>query len=280
MQKKITFGGQAVIEGVMMRSPKHYAISIRKPNKKIITKIFKNKKESRFAKIPFVRGIFKLIDTLSVGMHALTFSANHGMESDQKLTKKEMALTIVLSIILTIFLFFFMPLALTRIFLSKSNNFVFNLVDGLLRLAIFFTYIYLISLMRDVKRLFEYHGAEHKVVNCYEAGLDLTVENCKRFSTAHARCGTTFLLLVFSISIIIFTFIPSDGFVQRFALRLLLLPVVAGISYEVLKFSAKNKKNILVRAIVLPGLALQKMTTREPDDMQIQVGIKALQALL
>ncbi|MFH1064619.1 MAG: DUF1385 domain-containing protein [Candidatus Woesearchaeota archaeon] len=282
MAKKCSVGGQAVIEGVLMKNGNKVAIAVRRPDKKISVKKEKHPgiaKKIKFLGWPFFRGIVNLIEMMVLGIKALGYSANESLgEEEEKITKKEFAVTTVIALAMAIGLFVLLPLYLTKA--TKTQGITFNLIDGVLRVAVFVVYILVISLMSDVKRLFEYHGAEHKTVNCYEAGKKLTVANVKKYTTLHRRCGTTFLLIVLTISIIIFSMIVTDSFWIKFLARILLLPVIAGISYELLKLGAKFPNNILLNILVWPGLMLQKITTREPDNKQIEVAIKAFDAVV
>lgn len=283
MSRDVLVGGQAVIEGVLMRNKDRLAIAVRKPDetvslKKLRTGSLVNK--YKILKMPFVRGVVNLVETLVLGTKALNYSANESLgEEEEKLSTLTMFLTTGFAFLLGIGLFILLPLWITK-FLHSEVGYVFNIIDGFFRLAIFLVYLLAISMMDDVKRLFQYHGAEHKSVNCYEAGKALTVKNVKKFTTLHRRCGTTFLMFVLAISIVIFTFIVSESFWVQFGGRLLLMPVVAGTSYEILKLGAKYPSNPIVNALLQPGFLLQKITTREPDEKQIEVAIKALKAVV
>ena len=283
MGKDVLVGGQAVIEGVLMRNKDKIAIAVRREDKSISVKkerVGMLTKKYAFLGLPFVRGTVNLIETLVVGIRALNYSANESInEEEEKITKSEMIGTTVFALVVALGLFLLLPLVLTKL-LPTRNEFQFNIIDGVIRLVIFLVYVLLISMMSDVKRIFQYHGAEHKSVNCYESGKSLTLENVRKCSLVHRRCGTTFLLIVMAISIVVFSFIISDSFWVKFGGRIVLMPVVAGISYELLKAGAKYPRNILLRAMVFPGLMLQKLTTREPDDTQLEVAIKALQAVV
>jgi len=278
-------GGQAVIEGVLMRSPNHCSVAVRKPNNKIsvkTTKFISLTKKNRFWGFPLIRGMVILVETVILGSRALTYSANESMgEKDEKLSKKELLFTLVISIFAALLIFKFLPLLLANI-LSKTvglSNFWFNLLDGVIKIVIFVGYLLAISMMDDVQKMFEYHGAEHMTVHCYEAKKKLTVENVKKFKTLHPRCGTEFLLLVFVISIIFYMFIPlGTNFWMKYFLRILLLPIIAGVSYELLKVSGLHYDNWFFKMIAAPGMLLQKITTKKPNDKQIEVAIKSLNA--
>lgn len=295
------FGGQAVIEGVMIKGPKHISIAVRKPNKKISIKTDKYKpwgEKCAVFKVPFIRGIGTLFEMLAIGLNALTYSANEALEEEEeKLTGTALFFTVLLSIIFAIVLFVVIPYVLTMLLgiQEESQSILFNFVDGIIKLIIFVLYIYLIGLMKDIYRIFQYHGAEHMAVNCFEAGKKLTINNVKKFSTLHPRCGTSFLLLVIFIGIIIFSLIPDimmwiyPGFAELgwwskrgllLAVRIIFLFPIAGISYEILRLAGKFKENIFMKAIVFPGICVQKLTTKEPDNKQIEVGIASLKAAL
>jgi uncharacterized protein YqhQ len=280
MQHKHTIGGQAVIEGVLMKNDEKIAIAVRRPDKKISVKketLHPISKRVKFLGWPFFRGIVNLVEMLVVGMKALNYSANEASGEDAQLSKTEFALTTIFAIAVAVGLFILLPLYLTK--MTQTQGILFNLIDGVIRVAMFVAYVLVISLMKDVRRLFEYHGAEHKVVNCYESGAKLTLANVKKYTTVHRRCGTTFMLIVLVISILIFSLIISDSFWVKFGGRILLLPVIAGIGYELLKLGARFPHNILLNVLVWPGLALQKLTTREPDKRQLEVAMKAFEAV-
>jgi uncharacterized protein YqhQ len=280
--KKCLIGGQAVIEGVLMKNDDKVAIAVRRPNKQIALKkerMHPLSKKLKFLAWPFFRGTVNLVETLVMGIHALNYSASQAVEGeDEKISKSEFAFTTILAVVIAVGIFIILPLYLTK--LTKTTGVMFNLIDGVIRIALFLIYILAISAMKDVRRLFQYHGAEHKTVNCYESGEKITPANVKKYSTLHRRCGTTFLLIVFVISIIVFSFVTSDKMWVKFVARILLLPVIAGLSYEILKLGAKYPHNFLLNILVYPGLGLQKITTREPDKRQIEVAIKAFNAVV
>jgi len=296
MEKKLNIGGQAVMEGVMVLSPKKYAIAVRKPNKKIITKVTKlPKNASSIRSWPIIRGILNLVRMLMIGMRAMMWSANQSVGGkDEKLTTKEITFTIIFSVLFGIALFKGIPYSLTFIIgiQEEQNPIFFNIIDGIVRISLFVLYIWLISFIQDIKRLFQYHGAEHMSIHCYEKNLKLNVENVRKFSTIHPRCGTAFIIIVFLVAIFAYSFIPSIalffypnflelGFWWRrlilFSIRVLIfLPLVAGISYEILKASARFPSNPFLRAFALPGLWLQKLTTNKPTNKQIEVAIMAV----
>ncbi|MDD6572740.1 MAG: DUF1385 domain-containing protein [Thermoflexaceae bacterium] len=291
-------GGQAVIEGIMMKNKNRYSIAVRKPNNEIEVVVKKHNNLSKRIKIlrlPIIRGVFNFIDSLVIGMSTLTYSASFYEDPQEqaptpadkvarslfkdKLDSIVMALTIIVAIVLALGLFMALPFYLSRL-LSRFivSDTLLNLFEGLIRLLIFLGYVTAISLMNDIKRVYMYHGAEHKCINCIENGLELNVKNVRASSRQHRRCGTSFLLFVMLISIILFMFIKTDDPVRQMLYRLLLVPVVAGISYEVLKLAGRSD-NFLMKIISAPGLLLQKLTTKEPDDDMIEVAIAAVEAV-
>lgn len=282
-------GGQAVMEGVMMLNKEKRAIAVRNPKGKIIVKKDKIKlPPSKIANLPFIRGVVKLIFMMVIGMKALNYSSSIALdEKEEEFSSWGMAVFMIFSIAFALFLFKFLPLLVTKFLVSKiaylqTSNFLPNLIDGIIKISIFTLYIYLMGLSKETKKIFEYHGAEHKTIRCKEAKEKLTVKNVKKFSRFHPRCGTAFIFGVFLISIFIYTIIPfnSTTFLENLGLRILLLPVIMGISYEILRYSGKNDKNIFFRMITAPGLWMQKLTTAEPNDKQIEVAIKSLKAVL
>ncbi|HLD86591.1 MAG TPA: DUF1385 domain-containing protein [Candidatus Nanoarchaeia archaeon] len=297
--ESLAIGGQAVIEGVMILAPTKYAISVRKPDNSIKTRITKLRSpHSRFKKLPFIRGSVNLVRMLRIGMKALVWSANQAAtKKDEKLSTKEMGATIFFSILFAIGIFVALPYILTHWigFREEAKPMLFNLVDGIIRIAFFVAYIWAISFMKDIKRMFQYHGAEHMAIHCHEHKKKLTVENVAKFTTLHPRCGTAFLILVLLVSILMFSVIPSlvnwifpsfSGLnfwlrkVILFFVRILFIPVVAGISYELLKASDRHKGNVIWRMISAPGLWLQKITTQKPNRDQIEVAIASVKAVL
>ncbi len=275
---KLNVGGQAVIEGVMMRSPNYYSIAVRKPDNSISIKR-EGINSKKLSKIFFVRGITALYETLVIGFDAIMYSANEVAGENEKLGKKEAFLTIAISIVFALGLFVALPFYLSTL-IAKNHSVFFNIVDGILRVGIFLGYLKIISLIPDVKVMFQYHGAEHMSIHAYEAGKKLKVEEVKKFPTLHPRCGTSFLLFVLVISILVFSTVTSDNWIVKFGSRIALLPVIAGLSYELLKLSAKYKKNPIFSVIIFPGLMLQKITTSKPNDKQIEVAIKSLKDVL
>lgn len=281
-------GGQAVIEGVMMRAAKSLVIAVRKPNQEIVVKseILRPLKE-RFPllKIPILRGVAVLIESLIWGMKALTYSADQAVETvnDGKPSKGignfALTVTMLLSVILGIGLFVVIPERLAN--LVSDKGIVFNIADGIIRLAIFFLYVLLITRSKQISRVFEYHGAEHKSIHAYEAGEELTVENVSKYSPLHPRCGTAFLMTVMVVGIIIFSiFGKPESILVRIGTRLILMPLIAGVSYEIIKFSSKKQNSKFMRLVTFPGLWMQRLTTKEPSEDQIQVAIKSLEEVL
>lgn len=284
MNKKPNVGGQAVIEGVMMRGKTHVAVAVRQPDGEINVDVRSvNSIADRYPilKKPFLRGVVSLVESLVMGMKALSYSAQVSGEEDEKLDSKDMALTIAVSAGLAILLFIIIPTWSMRFITDfTQDHMALNLAEGVLRMAIFLAYIAAISSMRDIQRVFQYHGAEHKTIYTYEAGLPLKVENVRPFSTLHPRCGTNFLMIVMLISMFIFTFLGWPNLVERIASRILLMPVIAGVSYELIRYAGAHTDNPLVRVAITPGLLLQKLTTRQPDDDQIEVAIASLKAVV
>ncbi|OHB32196.1 MAG: hypothetical protein A2X79_01735 [Desulfuromonadaceae bacterium GWB2_53_15] len=293
--EKINVGGQAVIEGVMMRAPRSMAIAVRRPNGEIVVRkemVVPLSERYPVVKLPIVRGAVALFTSLVIGIKALNFSANEAVTEEEKegevdkggeLSSWAMAGTMAVAFGFGICLFFLFPLYLTKLMtpVIGDNNIVFNLVDGVIRVIIFLIYIWGISRMKDIQRVFQYHGAEHKCIFAYEALEELTIENVKKYSRLHPRCGTSFLLIVMLVSIAVFSVIPKLWpFYLKAGSRIVLLPLIAGISYEFLRWSAKNDSHPLVKMIITPGLALQRLTTREPDDEQLEVAIRSLDEAL
>lgn len=278
-------GGQAVIEGVMFKSKKGWTVAVRDQAGAIQFKQA-TLKARKIEKIPLLRGFFILFHTLILGMKALEYSAQVAGEEEKPISPVVMGGTLVFSFALGIAIFLFLPLYITKLLghvvpAVSTNGFLFNGVDGILRVLIFLAYVWGIGLWKEMARIFEYHGAEHKVIYAFESG-DLSVDNIKKQSPRHPRCGTSFLLIVMVISILVFSFIPQSwAFYWKFLSRIFFIPLIAGLSYEALKGSAKlEKKYPFLRFIVAPGLALQRLTTREPDEKQIEVALKALSEVL
>lgn len=292
MSDKLSIGGQAVLEGVMMRSPHAFTVAVRKGGKADAgIALMKEPLKPLGERFPFlkrriVRGSVALFEATWLGIRALNFSANEALEAGDG--KKEeigplaMAGTMVLAVAFALGLFLALPLLLTNLLGMKyeavrGNSVVFNFTDGVFRVALFLGYISGISFMKDIRRVFEYHGAEHKAIAAYEAGDELTVETARRHSRIHPRCGTSFLLVVIALSIVLFSLIPGNWPLWAKALsRVVLLPVIAGLSYEFIKYSAKKRGRRVIDLLILPGLWLQRLTTREPSDDQIEVAVRAV----
>ena len=281
MDKPIV-GGQAVIEGVMMRGFGKVATAVREPSGNINVQV---KPVSSIAdrfpvlKLPLLRGAVSLFESLFLGMKSLSFSAQAAGEEDEQLSDRELIATIIFAIGLACVLFLAIPTFAAKFFRTLTDDpIALNLAEGFLRLAIFLLYLFAISQMKDIQRVFQYHGAEHKTIFCYEADLPLTVENVRKFPRLHPRCGTAFLLIVMLVSIFVFAFLGWPELWIRILSRIILLPLVAGLSYEIIRFSARSQ-NSVVKLATLPGLWLQYLTTREPDDSMIEVAIKSLEAV-
>ncbi len=283
---KLKIGGQAVINGVMMRSPNYYSVSVRKDNGKIKTINRKIGKPKKIFKIPFVRGIYNLIDMLKIGLKSLNYSAEEAVGKEEKPKTYQLVLITIITFILALGIFKYLPLLMARFFersfvFVEQNYILFNVIDGVSKIVLFVLYILVISSMKDIKEVFRYHGAEHKAVNCYESGKELTVKNCKKFSRLNPRCGTSFLVIVLIISIFIYVFIPKDfSFFTKLGLRILLLPVIAAISYEILKLLDRFKCSKFAKFFSLPGLLVQRLTCYEPSNKQIEVAIEAMKKVL
>ncbi|MDD6404633.1 MAG: DUF1385 domain-containing protein [Clostridiales bacterium] len=298
--KRVKIGGQAVIEGVMMKNADKYAVAVRKPDKQIEVKVedyVSVGSRSAFFRIPVIRGVVNFVESLVIGVKTLTYSASFydDEEEDHAQNKKEkiqtpeqkkksddlmMAGSVAFSLIFAIALFMMLPAFIGEI-IGKfiDSRVLMSLIEGVIRLAIFLGYVALISLMKDIQRVFMYHGAEHKTINCFEAGVPLTPENVKKYSRYHKRCGTSFLFIVMIISIIVFMFINADTAWMRLIIRLLLIPVIAGISYEFIMFAGRSDSKIAY-ILSVPGMWVQRLTTREPDLDMIEVAIASVSAVL
>ncbi len=282
--KNRAVGGQAVIEGVMMRAPERWAVAVRGTDRQIHVKKEPLKRGFWFLRLPLIRGTVTLIQSIVLGIKAIEFSASCVLDNEEEgISALGMILTIMLSFAIGIAAFVFLPLYLTKALqgllpIVKESNLVFNLTDGVFRVIIFLLYIFGVGLWSEMKRVFQYHGAEHKVIHAYEKGDHLVPgEILKKYSSAHPRCGTSFLLIVMIISIVVFSFIPGKWpILYKFLARLALIPLVAGISYELLKLSARHRGAYLMKAFMWPGLALQALTTREPTEDQVEVALRAL----
>lgn len=281
-------GGQAVMEGVMMRSPHSYCVAVRKADGSIVTEespLPRVSEKYPIFRYPVLRGLGTLGQAMWLGMKALRFSANAAMESEQSQEKPSqisswmMGLNLAFSVLFFLVLYKFVPLLaateLGRHFPAMHGRLAVNLADGVIRIAIFLGFLFLISRMKDIRRVFEYHGAEHKVVFNFESGETVTVENAQRFTTFHPRCGTSFLLVVMVLAMIMYALVPVDGFAAKLAVRIALLPVIVGLSYEMIRFAARRRGSALA-TLTAPGLWLQRVTTKPPSDDQTAIAIRAL----
>ena len=282
-----TIGGQAVIEGVMMRNGNDYAVAVRKPDQSIEVKkdqfIGLNAKW-HMKKVPIIRGVLAFIDSLVLGMSTLTYSASfyeeeEEAEKDSKSDAVFMGLTVALSVVIAVALFMLTPFFISSLFGKVIDSpMALAVIEGLIRIAIFFIYIVAISQMKDIQRVFMYHGAEHKTINCIEHGAELTPENAAKYSRLHKRCGTSFLLIVMVVSVICFMFIRVDNMALKIVLRVILVPVIAGVSYEIIQWAGRSE-SCLVNIVSKPGMMLQKLTTREPDLEMLEVAIASIEAI-
>jgi uncharacterized protein YqhQ len=300
-QRDAPVGGQAVLEGVMMRGISTWAVAVRKALPEELSEkgldpevgahgdievksfpLTSVLKRHRLLRLPIVRGVVALVESLVIGFKALGFSANAQLpEEEQEISGGMWFGTVVLALALAIGLFFVVPVGLTSLIKDQLNSsFLFWLIEGIVRTAIFLGYLTLLSRLRDLRRVFEYHGAEHKTISCYEADLELTPENAQRFSRLHPRCGTSFLLVVMIVAIFVFAPIGLPAWYWLVLTRIVGVPLIAGISFEIIKFAGRNRRRAWVRAVMWPGLQLQKLTTREPDLQQLAVAITAMQAVL
>ncbi|MBO5178865.1 MAG: DUF1385 domain-containing protein [Clostridia bacterium] len=316
-EKKMTsIGGQAIIEGVMMKGPEKIAMAVRKPDGEIIIEQKDLKKKNVFFKIPIVRGVFAFVDSMVTGVDALMFSAKfydddgnpieekkeeeiENKEKEEKINDKKKKSTkekkddgeltpammygsVCLSVIITILLFIALPNFIAGLVVNKESSVVlYNAIESIVKIAIFVGYLALVSQMKDIQRVFQYHGAEHKSIFCYENGEELTVENVKKYTRFHPRCGTSFLLFVMVVSILVFSVMGRfESRLLNVLIRIALMPVIAGLSYEIIRFAGKNVDNKWVSWLSKPGLWLQRLTTREPDEKQIEVAIASLKAVI
>ncbi|MCL2122328.1 MAG: DUF1385 domain-containing protein [Clostridiales bacterium] len=286
-ESKFSYGGQAVIEGVMMRGKQSMAIATRQAANNIGTMVWEIKptlKRPAFLRWPLVRGTVALVDSMLIGVKSLVYSANQSLadgEEEEELTNTEIVVTVTLALGLGVVLFFLLPAFLAQIIQRWApGRGVQNVLEGLMRAGIFLLYVIGISRLKDIQRVFQYHGAEHKTIFTYESGKPLTVENAREMSRLHPRCGTSFLLLVIVVSILLYSMLPPLTMTQRLLSRLVLLPLISGISYEMIRLAGRKPDNPLVAAISWPGMQLQRLTTREPDDSQLEVAIAALTRVL
>lgn len=292
--KSSNIGGQAVLEGIMMKNGPKYAVAVRKPDGEIEVKVEQYKsivKWEKLTKIPFVRGVFNFIDSLVLGMKTLTYSASFWEDeeeesvilTEEEVKKKEkqedfiMTITMIVSVILALGLFMVLPYFISNLFSGiVKSRLLKTVIEAVVRISLFIVYIVLISKMKDIQRVFMYHGAEHKCINCIEHGMELTVENVRKSSKQHKRCGTSFLFFVVLVSIVVCFFITAESPLLRVLIRIALLPVIAGISYELIKL-AGSSDNPIISLLSKPGMAMQNLTTKEPEDDMIEVAIKAVE---
>ena len=285
-------GGQAVLEGVMMKNSEKYAVAVRKSSGEISVELENYQgvlHESKVKELPFIRGVFNFIDSMLLGMRVLNYSASFYEEDEDPVTEKGAdkvggqkllnALITVIAVAMAVGIFVVLPYFLASLLKNYvRNTSLMTIIEGVIRIFIFILYVWGISAMKDIRRLYRYHGAEHKCINCIEKGRPLTVSNAMRSSRLHRRCGTSFIFFVLFVSIILFFFIRVDSVVQKVILRILLMPVVAGISYEIIRLAGRSD-NILVRIISAPGMCVQRMTTKEPDENMVEVAIAAVEAV-
>ena len=284
-EQSLAFGGQALIEGVMMRSRKHMVLCVRKPNKEIMTSVENLNPLSdkyKVLSVPFLRGIVGLFENFYLGMKGLFFSANAALdegegEEAEKFGYKELALVGAGAVGIVAF-FFLVPFLLATWF--NLTGILFNVAEAAIRLTMFVLYLAVIASWGEFRRVLQYHGAEHMAINAHEAGVPLDVENVKKYSRRHPRCGTSFIFIIVIVSIILFSIMPNYGFAARLAYRILLIPVIAGISYELLRLSGKYRNSIVMKILTAPGLGFQLLTTKEPSDDMLEVSIKAVQEVL
>jgi uncharacterized protein YqhQ len=284
-QRDAPVGGQAVMEGVMMRGVSTWAVAVRKPDGDVDVQSFPFVSWTRGRRVlrwPVVRGVVALVESLNIGFKALGLSANAQLEEDEEPISGAMWFgTVLVALLFAVGLFFVVPVGLTSLFKDQLGSaFLFWLVEGVVRTAIFLGYIVLIARLPDLRRVFEFHGAEHKTISCYEAGLELTPENAQRFPRLHPRCGTSFLLIVMIVAIFVFAPIGLPAWYLLLASRILGVPLIAGLSFEVIKWAGRNRRKGWVRTLMWPGMQLQKLTTREPDAEQLAVAIAAMEAVL
>ena len=289
--KRVNIGGQAVLEGIMMKGPDSYALAVRKPDKEIDVQVTPYKslgEKHKPANIPIVRGVINFIESLYIGMSTLMKSSEYFEEEEEEKPKKansagdkaSLVFTLIVSLAIAIGVFMLLPAFIAKlIFSEETSSILVNLTEGIMRLVIFLLYVALISKMEDIKRTFMYHGAEHKTINCLEAGDDLTVENVRKHTRFHKRCGTSFVFIVMIVSIVVFMFVRTDTMWLRLLSRVLLIPVIAGISYEFIRYAGRHN-NACSRVLSQPGLWVQRLTTKEPDDSMIEVAIKSVEAVI
>lgn len=284
INEKYQVGGQAVIEGVMMRSKNFWAVAVRRPDKTISTKLFNDGSlinKNKIFSFVFIRGITSLIESMSMGFKALSYSVNEATGAEIKFSRKEMVISIIIAVAFAVGVFFILPTVIGRTFSGFfPNTIVYNLIEGLIRISFFLIYILSVSQLKDIKRIFQYHGAEHKTIQAYENNEELKPEKVRKYSTIHVRCGTSFLFIVMIVAIFVFALLGKQPIIWRIISGILLIPVIAGISYELIKLAGKFSKYRVVNILFYPGLLLQKITTREPDDDQLEVAISSFEKVM
>ena len=282
-------GGQAIMEGVLMRSPNFWGMAVRTPSGEMDLRAERFRsitRKSKIFRLPIIRGALSLGETLWLGMKALTLSTNIALGEQQELSKKEIAGTLTFALVLGFGLFLVAPVLGTKglgslVGVSIENPILFNLVEGIIRIAIFIAYLLGITMIsKDIKRFFAYHGAEHKAIKVYERGEELVPENARKLDTSHVRCGTSFVLYVLVLSILVFSLLGVEGWLYMLASRVVVIPLVAGIAFEFIMWSARNQDSAVVRALVWPGLQMQRLTTREPSDDMVEVAMTSLKKVL
>jgi len=283
--RRAQVGGQAVIEGVMMRGVDWWSLAVRRPDDTIGLHhwpLVSWMKRYPILKLPIVRGVVALVESLAIGVRALTVSANESLgEEEQELGKKEIGVTLVIAFAFAVGLFFIAPLFLTGLLEGVlGKGFWFWLVEGCVRVGIFLAYLFIVTQIKDLRRVFEYHGAEHMSIHALEHGEELTVANVEKYKTLHLRCGTSFLLIVLVVSIFVFAAVGRPAWYLLILSRVVLIPLIAGISYEIIRFAGRHETNPVIRVVMAPGLALQWMTTKHPDSSQIEVAIAALEKII
>ncbi|MBF0403756.1 MAG: DUF1385 domain-containing protein [Nitrospirae bacterium] len=268
----------------MMKSKDLWSVAVRDPKGVIHVKKEQLRPLPKFLKTPFIRGIYALYQSLALGVQAINYSASKALDEDEgkPMSSAAITMTMLFAFVMAIGIFLFLPLYLTKLIALgfrpvAESSFLFNIVDGILRVVFFIVYVFVISLWKDMRRIFEYHGAEHKVIFAFEAGTDMELATIQKFGTYHPRCGTSFLFIVMLMSILVFSIIPKQwDFLWKFASRVVLIPMIAGLSYEILRYSAKSTANPVIKFLIQPGLLLQRITTKEPDDSQVEVALRAL----
>lgn len=281
--KPFYYGGQALIEGVMMRGKKYFSVAVRRPDGQIAIKseLLSTFYSHKVRDLPFIRGFLSIIEVLALGTRCLMYSANASQGEEEAIPKQALWFSLAVGVLFAVGLFFVAPLFLINI-LDKyiSSSLISNLSEGLIRLLIFLIYLWLINLIPEVRRVFAYHGAEHMAVNAHESGVPLEVEPVRKYSTAHVRCGTSFLIIVMFVAILVFALLGRPPLWLRFLSRIVLIPLIAAVAYEAIRLGANHTKNIAVKLMLAPGLILQSLTTRIPDDSQLEVAISALKEVI